>query len=184
MSGRFRNRFSCASSTIESRYRKVLVSPGGKFQSIGVTGKRTGSSSPKSMLRWFVHYFKIVENRQFGSGKAAPIATLTGSIFAACCFSYCVKTGLGCDWPKAQTHGRSMTRMNVLGKRTRTYGVAFGLPPVSNTCTEPYLSSTGFSFTASPTATICRSSGTIYLRATRCTCSAVTAVILAGYASQ
>src|SRR5665213_1855704 len=60
------------------------------------------------------------------------------------------------------------------------YGLAFGWPLVSNTCTVPYLSSTGLSFTASPTATICRSSGWMYLRATRCTCSAVIAMILAG----
>jgi len=51
------------------------------------------------------------------------------------------------------------------------------VPLVSYTATAPYFSSTVLILLASPTATSCNASGSRYLRATRCTSSAVTAMI-------
>src|SRR5262245_30949661 len=50
-------------------------------------------------------------------------------------------------------------------------------PLESKTATAPYFSKIGLILLASPTATNCTASGFRYLRATRCTSSAVTAII-------
>src|SRR5438105_732965 len=67
----------------------------------------------------------------------------------------------------------------ALGAVVHGYGIVF-LPLVSYISTGPNFSSTGLIFAPSPTATIWRASVSTYLRATRCTCSAVTFMILAG----
>src|SRR6185369_7351922 len=64
------------------------------------------------------------------------------------------------------------------------YSFTTGLPSAVNDSTAPYFASDSRTLAPSPTATICKFAGSRYLRATRCTSSAVIAAMRCGYVSQ